>query len=119
MKWVYHQLILLLCRYVQQDTASARTRDVCHILVRRQGCYNSLRRLDLPQRHKCFPVLLQRLRDGRGSLGLTLGTDDRRLPLLLRLLDDELCPLRILLGNLLGLDGLCEFLNEKSIRIHQ
>mmetsp|Transcript_3611 Transcript_3611/g.8683 ORF Transcript_3611/g.8683 Transcript_3611/m.8683 type:complete len:222 (-) Transcript_3611:47-712(-) len=49
-------------------------------------------------------MLLERLGNHLCGLGLALGADDRRLPLLLRSCHDELLPLGVLLGNLLLLD---------------
>lgn len=55
------------------------------------------------------------LADGFGTLGFTLGTDDVGLALLLGALNDEACPLSILLRDLLLLDGLGELLSEGHV----
>ena len=77
-------LELLTSRYIQQHIPS-RARYICHVRVISQGLDDRFARLDLPQRHKRFTRLVQRLRDHRGGLCLTLGTDDSGLPLLLSL----------------------------------
>ncbi|CAF3518404.1 unnamed protein product [Fusarium graminearum] len=65
--------------------------------------------LDLSDLDETVASLLDGLADGLGGLGLTLGADNVGLTLLLGTLDDESCSLSILLGNLLLLNGLCEF----------
>jgi hypothetical protein len=72
--------------------------------------------LDSSDHDQAITTLRDGLADGVGGLGLTLSADDVRLPLLLCLLDYEPRTLRLLLCNLLLLDGLGEFLSERHVR---
>mmetsp|Transcript_3612 Transcript_3612/g.8684 ORF Transcript_3612/g.8684 Transcript_3612/m.8684 type:complete len:310 (-) Transcript_3612:99-1028(-) len=65
---------------------------------------NVLRGIDAAHLDEAAAMLLERLGNHLCGLGLALGADDRRLPLLLRSCHDELLPLGVLLGNLLLLD---------------
>lgn len=55
------------------------------------------------------------LADNVGTLGFTLSPDNVGLTLLLRTLDDESCPLGVLLGDLLLLNGTSELLAEGHV----
>lgn len=76
---------------------------------------NLARSLDLLELDKGVSCPAERGGDGRGSLGFTLGADDRRLALLLCLFDDKLGALGVLLGDLLLLDCGCELLSEAGV----
>mmetsp|Transcript_65826 Transcript_65826/g.170143 ORF Transcript_65826/g.170143 Transcript_65826/m.170143 type:complete len:363 (+) Transcript_65826:38-1126(+) len=71
--------------------------------------------VDAPHLDEATAVLLQGFRDHLGGLGLALGPDDGRLSLLLGLGDDELLLLRLLLRDLLFLDGPGEFLAVSQV----
>jgi hypothetical protein len=71
-------------RYIKQHV-SPRTRHVRHVPVRRQRRNNRLGRLDLPQRYKCLPGLVQCTGYRRCGFGFSFRSDHGRLPLLLRL----------------------------------
>ena len=75
--------------------------------------------LDLSELHKRIARLVQSRGDGVGSLGFTLGSNDSCLSLLLGLLDHELGPLGILLGNLLLLDGRGELFTKGHVGLRE
>lgn len=87
---------------------SAATWQIRHVGVRRQSLRNLPASLNLTDLDETVTGLSNGPGDGLSTLGLTLGTDDVGLTLLLGALDDETSPLRVLLGNLLLLDGLGE-----------
>lgn len=68
-------------RHAQQHIPP-RARDVRNVPVPCQRLHNRLRRLDLPQRHKRLPSLVQGPRNRVGGLCLTLCPDDRRVSFL-------------------------------------
>ena len=73
-------------------------------------------RLNRTKRRDDAPlVLLDRLTNELGGLGLTLSANDDALLLLYRLVDEVDGPLRILLGDLLGLDGVGESGGEGDV----
>ena len=72
--------------------------------------------LDLSNLNQAVSSLRYRLADDLCALCFSFGSDDVRLPLLLCPLDDESCPFRILLGDLLLLDGTGEFSTEGHVR---
>jgi len=101
----------LLRRHLQQQ-ASSPGRDIRNVLALTQALRNLPTRLNLPELDKGVSSLVDRCRDGLRSLGFTFSTDDGRLTFLLGLLNNELCPFGVLLGDLLLLDGGGELLSE-------
>ncbi|KUI62671.1 hypothetical protein VP1G_11385 [Cytospora mali] len=85
------------------------------VRIARQRLRNLPARLNLSDLDQTIARLRDSLGDGVGTLGLSLGPDDVGLSLLLGLLDDEACPLGVLLRNLLLLDGLGELLAEGHV----
>lgn len=65
-------------------------------------------RIDAPDLNQAAPGFGNGLADDFRTLGLTFRPDDIRLALLLGPLDNEPCPLGVLLGDLFLLDGLGE-----------
>ena len=76
---------------------------------------NILLRLNPSNLNQAITTLRHSLRNRIRSLALSLCPNDTRLPLLLRLLDNESRPLSILLRNLLVLDGLRELPSEGHV----
>jgi hypothetical protein len=79
--------------------------------------------LNLPKLDKRITGLVDSGRDGVCRLGLTLGSDDCSLTLLLGLFDDKLGSFGVLLRDLLLLDGRGELFTEchvglESLSIH-
>ena len=91
------------------------TRQVRNVGIPCQHLRNILLRLDSSNHDETITTLRHSLGDCVRSLGLTLSPDDISLPLLLRLLDDKSRALSFLLGDLLLLDGLGEFLAEGHV----
>lgn len=79
-----NKLLVAGSRDIKQHIAST-TRNVGHVRVVCQRLHNRFARLDLAERNKRLAGLVEGLRDDRSSLGLTFGTDDGRLTLLLGL----------------------------------
>lgn len=91
------------------------TRDVRDIRVASQRLGNLPTRFNLSNLHKTITSLGDGLRNSIGTLGLTLGTNNVGLSLLLSLLDNKPGPLGILLSDLLLLNSLCEFFSESHM----
>lgn len=76
--------VLLVGGYIQKNITSAR-RHVCHVPVGCKRLCNGFARLDLAEGHKGISCLRQRARDRQGRFGLSLCSNDGRLPLLFSL----------------------------------
>ena len=96
--------------------SAATTRQVSDIRVIRQHLRNILLRLDATDLDQAISALRHRLRNDIRRLALALGADDVRLALLLRLLDNEARPFRLLLRDLLLFDGFGELPPERHVR---
>jgi len=115
--------ILLRSSDAQQEVARsgpilslATSRKIVDVGVAGQHLRNILLRLDTSDLNQTVTTLGHSLADRLSCLGFTLGTDDAGLTLLLGLLDDESCPLRLLLSDLLLLDGLGELSAKGHMR---
>lgn len=93
----------------------ATTRQVGDVRVIRKQLRNILLRLNSPDHDQAITTLRHRLRYHLCALTLALRPDDRRLPLLLRLLDDESCSLGLLLRDLLLFYSLGELPPESHV----
>ena len=88
------------------------TRQVSNIGVIRQGISDLPSSIDTTNLNHARTSLANSLADDIRTLGFTLRPDDVGLTLLLGSLDNETGPFRILLGDLLLLDGFCELTAE-------
>lgn len=91
------------------------TRQICDIGVIGEGLSNLTGSLNTTNLNQSTTSLGNSLGNDIGGLGFTLGADDVSLALLLGALDDESCPLGVLLGDLLLLDGFGELLSEGHV----
>jgi hypothetical protein len=91
------------------------TRQVRHVRVVGQRLSNLLASIDLTDLNQAITSLGNSLADNLSTFGFTLGTNNVSLTLLLGALDDESCPLGVLLGDLLLLDGTGELLAEGHV----
>lgn len=112
--------IPLVAKTKQQASALATllaltTRQICDVGVGRESLSNIAAGLNTTDLNQATAGLGNSLGNNIGGLGLTLGADDVGLALLLSTLDDESRPLGVLLGDLLLLDGLGEFLSEGHV----
>lgn len=96
-------------------SSAAATRQICDVGIVCQRLGKLLLCLDPSDHNQTITTLRDRLADGVGGLGFTLGADDVGLPLLLGLLDDEARALSLLLCDLLVLDCPCELLAEGHV----
>ena len=117
---MYHTRALLVPQAQQKAGALSAflaivAGQICDVGVgceRRRDLLAGIDTTDLNQTTAC---LSNRLADDIGTLGFTLSADDIGLTLLLGSLDDEPGPLRVLLGDLLLLDGTRELLSEGHV----
>jgi len=106
---------LLLVRHRLADIETqARGIQIHLVLGRLEDLCNVLGVLELPQ-VDIRPRLLDCVTDELSGSCLTLGADDGGLLLLASLVDDEGGSLRLLLGDLLGLDGGGKFGGEGEV----
>src|SRR5580692_11453647 len=110
-------LLLLLVARLRHVQPQARRVEVHLVAAVLQDLRDGLRVLELTQADVAAR-LLDGLTDELGRPRLTLRAHNRRLLLLPRLVDDEGRALRLLLGNLLGLDGGGEFGGEGEMLRH-
>ena len=106
------RLRVSVAQYIQDVVAVRQVGDVAGG-AERLG--DILRRLDAAHGEQTVTGLVERAGDQRSSLGLTLGAHNRRLTFLLGLLHNELGTLRILLRDLLLLNGLSELLAKREV----
>jgi hypothetical protein len=90
-------------------------RQICDVGVVGQSLGDLTASIDATDLDQTGTGLSDGLADNVGTLGFTLGADNVGLTLLLGTLDDESCPLGILLGDLLLLDGAGELLSEGHV----
>lgn len=95
--------------------ALTTTRQICDVGVIGEGLSNLTGSLNTTNLNQSTASLGNSLGNDIGGLGLTLSADDVSLALLLGALDDETCPLGILLGDLLLLDSFGELLSEGHV----
>lgn len=99
-------------KQVLAATAVLAAGEVGNVGVAREGLGNLSASLNLTNLNETVTRLRHSLANGIGTLGLTLGTNNVSLALLLSTLDNEAGTLGILLGNLLLFDGLGELATE-------
>lgn len=118
---IYQKPLRLLVSQAQQEASAlsaflaivtGQIRDVGVVGERRRDLLAGVDTTDLNQ---ATAGLGNGLADNISTLGFTLGADDIGLTFLLGSLDDETGPLGVLLGDLLLLDGACEFLSEGHV----
>lgn len=90
-------------------------RQICDVGVVGQGLGDLTASINATNLDQTGTSLSDSLADNVGTLGFTLGADNVGLTLLLSTLDNESCPLGILLGDLLLLDGAGELLSEGHV----
>lgn len=90
-------------------------RQICDVGVVGQSLGDLAASVDAADLNQTGTGLSDGLADNVGTLGFTLGADNVGLTLLLGTLDNESCPLSILLGDLLLLDGAGELLSEGHV----